>query len=234
MLNIAHRGASGQEPANTLPAFSLAIKSDCDMIETDVHVCKSGEAVLSHDPRVSNGSSWKFIKSLRFDELQKIDAGNGNRVPSLEQLLDLDAGRTGINLELKSPGSARATADILKKRFVAGQYSPDDFLITSFDHYELEDFRILLPEVPRGVLLKSLILSVNDYLERLGTGTLVTSLEFVRKTLVDEIHQGGRKILVYTVNEESDVRALVELGVDGVITNYPGRIGKMIAQAGYR
>lgn len=228
---IAHRGASGLEPANTESAFSAALEIGCDMIETDVHICGSGEAVIFHDPYILRDGQVSFIKEIPLAELAQYDAGNGQPIPTLDRILRLVNGRTRMNLELKSPGSAVETARVLQQAVSRGPWKTDDFLITSFDHFELEMFRAALPDVPRGALVKCLLLSVNDYLDRLDVDVLVTSLEFVRPSLVEEIHTSGRKLMVYTANSENEIRYLDGIGVDGAITNFPDRARRVLERS---
>jgi len=231
MFIIAHRGASGTEPENTLPAFALALEQKSDMIETDVHVCASGEAVLCHNHCILLDGEIRAIKTLTLEELQAFDAGKGNRIPTLNEMLDRMNPNIKINLELKGPGSETEVAEILRKRIKNENWSDENFLITSFDHFRVEDFRDLMPEVPRGALFKSQIISINDYMEQLNINTLITGFEFIRKSRVEELHRAGRKVMVFTVNEDSDILNMADMGVDGIITNYPEKARKLLKTA---
>ncbi len=228
---IAHRGASGTEPENTLPAFTLALEQKSDMIETDVHVCASGEAVLCHNPGIPVGGEIRNISGLTLSELQAFDAGEGNRIPTLNEMLNHLNPEIKINLELKGPGSETKVAEILKERIKTGNWSADNFLITSFDHFRVEEFRVLMPEVPRGALFKSQVLYINEYLEKLSIKTLITNFEFINKSRVDEVHHTGRKVMVYTVNNKSDILRMADMRVDGIITNYPKKARQLLGTA---
>ena len=228
---IAHRGASGTEPENTLPAFTLALKQKSDMIEADVHVCASGEAVLCHNPDITIDGEIREISSLTLSELQAFDAGKGNRIPTLNEMLNHLNPEIMINLELKGSGSETEVAKILKERIKTGNWSADNFLITSFDHFMVEEFKALMPEVPRGALFKSQVLYINEYLKKLSIKTLITNFEFINKSRVDELHHAGRKVMVYTVNNESDILRMADMGVDGIITNYPKKARRLLGTA---
>jgi glycerophosphoryl diester phosphodiesterase len=224
MVRIAHRGASGWEPQNTRLAFEKAIELGCDLIETDVHVCRSGELVLCHDARIdstSNGTG--FIAHMSLEELKQYDFGKGERIMCLEDLLELAETRVGVNIELKSPGSGRSCAHVLKQAVQDSLWWSDHAAVTSFNHRELAAFHALLPDIRTGALIKSILLDTVSYLHQLDASFLVSSIEFIDKQLVDEVHASDRDVYVYTVNDPVDIERMQSLGVDGLIGNYPDR-----------
>jgi glycerophosphoryl diester phosphodiesterase len=224
MVRIAHRGASGWEPQNTRLAFEKAIELGCDLIETDVHVCGSGELVLCHDARIDSTSTGSgFISHMTLAQLEQFDFGKGEKIMRLEDLLDLAEGRVGVNIELKSPGSAQACAHILSTVMETSDWWGDHAAITSFNHRELTAFHRELPHIRAGALIKSILLDTVSYLDQLDASFLVSSIEFVNSQLVDEVHASNRDVYVYTVNDPVDIERMQSLGVDGLIGNYPDR-----------
>jgi glycerophosphoryl diester phosphodiesterase len=116
MQIIGHRGASGYEPENTLRSFQKAIDLGVEMIELDVYTCKSGELVVMHDDKVNrttNGNGYVFNMTLT--ELKTLDAGKGEKVPTLVEVFDLINKKIAINVELKGEGTAESTAELIQK-----------------------------------------------------------------------------------------------------------------------
>ncbi len=225
MLRIGHRGAAGWEPQNTRLSFEKAIELECDVIETDLHICRSGELVLCHNAKIdptSNGTG--FIRDMTLTELKRYDFGKGEQILSLDDLLKLAKGRVSLNLELKSSGSGIAAAALLRRAIETHEWDPADFLITSFIHPEVVSFHKLLPQVQVGVLIKAVLLDTAAYLDRLDVSVLVSSIEFIDQKLVDEVHTARKSVYVYTADDSDEIAYLNDIGVDGIISNFPDRI----------
>ncbi|MDZ7825633.1 MAG: glycerophosphodiester phosphodiesterase family protein [Gammaproteobacteria bacterium] len=147
-LCIGHRGASGLAPENTLPAFELAVALGVDAIELDVHLCE-GELVVIHDDDLTRTTSGRGrVATSTLAGLRELDAGDGNRIPLLTEVLDRVADRCTLNIELKGAGTAGPVIDLLRRRGA----DPDRHLLSAFDHVELEHARAAAPEFPRGAL----------------------------------------------------------------------------------
>jgi glycerophosphoryl diester phosphodiesterase len=225
MLKIGHRGAAGWEPQNTMSSFRKAVELGCDYIETDIHLCRSGELVLIHDARidaVSDGSG--LVGDMSLAELRAFDFGKGQTLVTLEELFQEVSGRARLNLELKGPDTGAAAAESVQKELAKGTWREEELLVTSFRHSELDRFHQLLPSVPIGVLIKAVLLDTTGYLKRFSPSFLVTSHEFLQKMLVDEVHEAGYRLLIYTVDHPGDIERMYRLGVDGIISNFPDRI----------
>ncbi|MBI3171625.1 MAG: hypothetical protein HYZ32_03420, partial [Hydrocarboniphaga effusa] len=177
-LIIAHRGASGHAPENTLKAFDKAIELGARWIELDVQLHGSSLLVF-HDLRLerrTNGRGRVSERSLRY--LRGLDAGGGQRIPLLNEALDLVARRARINIELKTGrGTARAVAELLK-RYLKRGWRPDDFLVSSFVLPELREFKRRLPQVPRGVLLCVVPLDLAACATELGADVVTLDQDF--------------------------------------------------------
>lgn len=221
---IGHRGACGYEPENTLKSFTQAIDMGCDGIELDVHVCKSGEVVVLHDTtldRTTNGKGNVTEKTL--EELKQYDAGKGEKIPTLAEVLDLLGDRITINIELKGYGTLEPTVSLLEEYFKMGKLSPSNVVLTSFIHEYIKDARTLLPIVRTGLLIRSELLGFSALSEAADADYLVTFYEYANENVISDAHSRGIKVMTYTVNDMEEIRRLKKLGIDGIITNYPDR-----------
>jgi glycerophosphoryl diester phosphodiesterase len=243
VLCVAHRGSSGAAPENTLAAFRLAVEQGSDLIETDVHRTADGALVCLHDAtlaRTTDATSvfpdrapWR-VGDLTLAEVRQLDAGAwrgspGERVPTLEELLDLvDGTGVGLLLELKSPGDhpgmeldcARVLADLAPSGWGRGAApARGPVAVQSFDWAAMWRHRRALPSVPVGLLglppipdLPELSLwaaQVNPPHERLDAAWVARA-------------QGlDLDVLTWTVDEVAEMEAALDRGVDGVITNRP-------------
>jgi glycerophosphoryl diester phosphodiesterase len=220
---IAHRGARGHVPENTLAAFDKAIELGAPWIELDVQL-HAGKLWVFHDLRLercTNGQGRLVDHDAA--ALRRLDAGGGEPIPWLAEALDRIDRRAGVNVELKSAdGTAAAVAAVLRDCLARG-WRAEQFLVSSFHLPELREFRRLLPDVPRGVLLAGVPLDLAAAGSELGASVLSLGLDFVDPALVADAHRRGMRVYVYTVNEPDDFAHLRALGVDGVFTDFPER-----------
>ncbi|MBN1270498.1 MAG: glycerophosphodiester phosphodiesterase [Kiritimatiellae bacterium] len=216
-LCIAHRGASGHEPENTLLAIERALAMGADWIEVDVFAVES-ELVVIHDDtlgRTTNGTGRVTERSLAY--LRGLDAGKGQRIPLLSEVLDAVRDRAGINVELKGPGTAGPTVDCLRKR----GWPCNSVLLSAVDPAMLRHVRRADARMPTGLLLPEPTDAGPSIAETLGAFSIHPSLRWVHPRLVEEAHRRGLRVYVYTVNSQEDCRRLRDMGVDGVFTDYP-------------
>src|SRR3954469_1525801 len=114
-LNVAHRGASAYEPENTLRSFRRAIESGADMSEIDLHLSKDGQLIVMHDYNVDHTTDGHSeIKNMMLEQIKTLDAGEGEQVPVLQEVIDLVRGRNGLYIELKGDGTPPATVETLR------------------------------------------------------------------------------------------------------------------------
>jgi glycerophosphoryl diester phosphodiesterase len=220
---IGHRGARGHAPENTLLAIDTAIRLGADWVEVDVQH-HAGELWLMHDltlDRTTNGHG--LLTAHSADALRQLDAGNGEIVPTLTDALDLIEQRVGVNVELKSWNGCAAAVAACLRDYIADGWPAERFLVSSFHLPELWEFKQLLPEVPLGALYCGVPLDWAGLAAELGAQALNISNEFVDARLVADAHARGLKLYVYTVNDATELRALRQMGVDGVFTDYPDR-----------
>ncbi|QNO15595.1 glycerophosphodiester phosphodiesterase [Alkalicella caledoniensis] len=227
---IAHRGASGGAPENTMSAFKKALDMGSHGIETDVQMTKDGVLILCHDETVERTTNGKgFIKDFTYSELRKLDAGikfseefKGEKIPTLEELLQLLSGKEIIlNLELKSgpifyPDIEAKVLELLYKY----NYT-DNSVISSFNHYSLVELRKLDEDIRLGVLYMSGLYQPWKYAKDLGANAIHPYLYSLAPEIIKGAKLNNMPITVFTVDDPKMIRNFIKAGVEQIITNYP-------------
>ncbi len=222
MLVIGHRGAMGHAPENTLQAIQIALDIGVDWIEIDVYAVEN-EMVVIHDDdvdRTTNGHGPVMEHSLA--DLRKLDAGNGQQIPLLSEVVNLIDAKAGLNIELKGPGTAAPVINYLNTQLPA-HWAADQILLSSFDHLELLSAKRLSPIYNRAPLFWTGEIDYDFVMRELEAVCINPSLHMVNQEIVDEAHSNGLAVLVYTVNEKADIERMRKMGVDGIFTNFPDR-----------
>ena len=224
MVTIAHRGASGYEPENTLASFKKALAIGVDGIELDVHLSKDGHVIVIHDSlvnRTTNGSG--FVKNKTLSELKKLNAGNGERIPTLEEVFDLVNKRTTVFIELKERGTSLPVSKIIQEYVKKKKWKYDNFFVISFNHNELSEFKRLVPQVKIGAIIIGIRIQLDKY-EKMGAYFVMMWSKLVRKSIIEDAHKRGLKVFSYTINTKNEAKRMKALGIDGIPSNYPDRI----------
>lgn len=223
MQIIAHRGASGLAPENTLKAIRLALELGAGAIELDVQQA-DGELWVFHDRRLERCTDGHGVLTRQSRAyLESLDAGQGERIPTLWQVMALIRGRSELHIELKGDHTADAVAALTRRAEAELGFTPAQWVVSSFHHPELARFALLRPEIRIGALTANLPLQLARFAERLGAWSLNCDVDFVNAELVADAHRRGLKVLVYTVDEVADRDTLAAMGVDGIFTNRPDR-----------
>ncbi|MFM7142653.1 MAG: glycerophosphodiester phosphodiesterase [Alphaproteobacteria bacterium] len=229
---IAHRGASAECPENTLVSFRRAMELGATMIECDLQLTADGHVVVFHDWSVERTTSGAgTVRDLPLAALRELDAGSwkdarfaGERVPTLEEILDATAGRVALNLELKSRRSEALLA-LSVLRIVEQHAALDRVLFSSFDMGLLERIRDASPEARIAVLWA--YPPFDDALriaDELGAAALHPPDRGTDAAIVGRARERGLAINVWTVNSLDRMLELVGFGVAGVISDHPGRL----------
>ena len=221
MQIFAHRGASGNYPENTTSAITAALQAQVDGIELDVQSC-ADDFVIIHDSwldRTTNGQG--RVINTPFAEITKLDAGEGQQVINLQQLLKLIGTQTQINLELKHTFALDKLVQILEKNVKEGIIEREQLLISSFDHHQLKWFKQNLPWVKIGALTASIPLNYAYFAENLHAYSAHLDKNFINHEFVADAKQRGLKVFAYTVDKQQEIEEMQNLGVDGIFTNYP-------------
>lgn len=224
-LKIGHRGACGYEPENTLRSCRKALGLNVNMIECDVQACKGGEVVVIHDRILDETTNGKgYIVEKYFEELLTLDAGKGEKIPTLEELLDLIDRRVRVNIDLKAERISKAVSDILEKYVRKHNWSYDHFLISSLNHYELLEFSKLNPNVKIGASTSSIPIGLAEFAEKMNAYSIHADQDFINQNFVADAHHRGIKVFVSTVNDPAEIKRIKALNVDGIFSDYPDRL----------
>ncbi|TDL67590.1 glycerophosphodiester phosphodiesterase [Rhodococcus qingshengii] len=232
--NVAHRGATGYAPENTIAAFDKGVEMKADYIEIDVQRSKDGELVIIHDTKVDRTTDGTgSVKDLTFEQLRSLDAGSwkgeefkGEKIPTFDEILDRYHGKVGILIELKAPelypGIEVQVAQKLKERNLDKPQN-EKIIIQSFNFESMKITNSLLPKVPIGVLTSNRAHTTEQALKEFATYAdyFNPSYGIVSKELVDQVHALGMKIQSWTVRSQEAADFLLEMNVDGIITDYP-------------
>lgn len=227
---LGHRGAAGHAPENTLESFQKAIELGTDWIELDVHQVQE-RLIVIHDTsleRTTNGTGKIYHRDI--DYLRSLDAGHGNHIPYLQEVLDLADRKISINIEIKSPQTALNVIKVIDTYVRSHQWSYDQFLISSFNHFELQRVRALQPTLKIGLVILGLPHSCTDIINVLQPFSIHIYLGFIDEYYIRTAHQQGLKVYAYTVNFPEDIRRIIRMGADGVISDYPERVIGLRAQ----
>lgn len=229
LICLGHRGARGYEPENTLLSIDTGIRMGAEFVEFDVQVCEQ-TLVLMHDPRLERTTNGEGrIDQVSFDYLRSLDAGKGQQVPTLQEVLSLAENRVALNIEIKSAaGTAALLANALRAALSDG-WSESQLLVSSFHLPELYEFKQMAPEIPVAVLVCGVPLDWAACASEIGAQALNISAEFADQRLIQDAHSRGLKVYAYTVNHPDDLRALAQAGIDGVFSDYPDRVIKVRA-----
>ncbi|MGL6345010.1 MAG: glycerophosphodiester phosphodiesterase [Waterburya sp.] len=223
MLCIGHRGAMGHEPENTLLSVRKALALGVDGIEIDVHNVENNLVVI-HDrslSRTTNGQGYVEAQSLNY--LRSLDAGKGEQIPLLKEVFDTVKRQVIVNIELKGSNTAKLVVKLIQEYIEQG-WSYQDFVVSSFNHYELNQVKTLEPQIKIGMLIYGLPWKYLAIAQKLKAEIVITSLDFVNFELVSSVQQQNLQVWVYTVNQFEDINLMRKLQVDGIFTNYPERV----------
>jgi glycerophosphoryl diester phosphodiesterase len=219
MLIYAHRGSSGTEPENTIRAFRQAITDGAGGVELDVHMSSDGVPVVIHDRDVSRTTNGHGnIDELNLGTIKGLDAGSGEKIPTLTEVLHLLAGKLKLYVEVKQAGIAQTVIDVLEG------YPNADWLIASFDLDTLRQARTISATAelwPISVTLTDEILDCAA--EVRATAVSLNSIGATAET-VERLAEAGLGLAVWTVNDVAEAQRVRRLGAVGLCTDVPATI----------
>lgn len=238
-LRIAHRGAAGLAPENTLAAIELAIQLGVDLIEVDVHGTADGAVVVLHDSTLTRTTNYQgAVRGLTLSQIRAADAGSwfhpsfGKEViPILEEALELTRNRALLLIEIK--------ADFLAERvlqIVESMDAESHVVIQSFDPETVRRVKLLNSSVPTALVVGKLPTTPSRVRARrmvrevLAVGANILSVWHAVLTpqFFEEMRRRGLSVWTWTVDERIVMRDLIQMGVQGLITNYPDRLNETL------
>lgn len=232
VIVVAHRGASHVAPENTLVALKKAVELGAEFAEVDVYQTKDGEIVLIHDEKLqrttnAKGKIWDFT----LEELKKLDAGlwfgeefKGEPIPTLREAIRLVKGKIKLNIEIKIK---REEPEIVQKvlDLIRSEKFEKDCVVTSFDRKTVEKIKQTAPNVETGFIFDK------EYPPDVFEGTwdaLSSNYRLINPEFVQKARENRKKIYAWTVNSEREMKRLIGLEIDGIITNRPGLLRKVL------
>lgn len=218
---VAHRGYSGVAPENTLDAFAKAVDIGADMIELDVQRTADGEIVVFHDTELSRITGAEgMVSEWSYDRLQTLDAGNGEHIPTLAEVLDfIQPTELGIYLELKDIGEAEGFA-VSVAALVEEAQMQDRVLFASFNYQYLQQIREA--DAANRILCNTKIGDADRLLTEYPADAYGLWLETLTQDTIRNLQAAGSQVYVWTVNTVDQMENVIRLGADGIVTNEPG------------
>lgn len=241
VMRIAHRGASGKglAPENTMAALEMAMEIGVDLVEIDVHLTADGHPVVIHDrsvDRTTDGTG--FIDTMTLGQVRQLDAGSwvgrsyyNERVPSLEDVLELCRRKVPVLIEAKTVEAAEASAVLIRSL-----RAQSHVVIQSFHGAGVRAVNRLDRRIPTAFLMsggEAILRRKTGVVRRvlkLGANALALKYTAATPDLIGMFLMRAMGFWVWTVDEEEDMRAMIDMGVGGIITNYPDRLNKVLAE----
>jgi glycerophosphoryl diester phosphodiesterase len=219
-LIIGHRGSIVQGPENTLSSFKKAIESGIDMIELDVRLSKDDHLVIMHDESVYRTTNGKgFIGSLTLKQIKKLRINKTEKVPTLQEAVNLIKGKCMINIHVKEYKAADKILELIDRNKIH-----DDVLVSSFSERTIKHIKSKNPEIKTGYLFRRPILLYIALAKRTGADALHPHHKLVTRRFVKKAHDNGLEINVWPIKNKETASKLKRFGVDGLIINSLGMI----------
>lgn len=237
-LILAHRGASGDAPENTLAAFQLALRQGCDGIELDIHLSKDGQLVVIHDDTIDRTTNGKgTVGEMTVSELKKYDAGRwfserfrGERIPLLEEVFSIVPKEIFINIEIKNIPSHYEGIEEKLINLLEASGRTKQVIVSSFDHQCLYRLKKRNSDVKIGLLYKENVVDHVNFANMFGlpVESLHPDYKAIGRNDIQKAVRRGIKVFPWTVNTKNGMKKMIEAGVSGIITNYPNRLKELI------
>ena len=225
MLKIAHRGAKGYEPENTLKAFQKALDFNADGIELDVHLSADGHIIVIHDETIDKMTNGKgFINTLSLPELKSFLVADQYEIPTLKEVFDLVNKKCFINIELKNADTLTKVVSLIDEYVSEKKWSYDHFIVSSFDWIALQEVHNFDSKIPIGVLTETNLDLALAFAETIKAKAIHPYYHLLNEENTKEIQQKGFLVLPWTVNIEEDIQKIKNYKVDGIITDFPDKL----------
>lgn len=225
MLKIAHRGARGYEPENTLKSFQKALDLHADGIELDVHLSSDGHLIVIHDETIDRTTNGKgYINTFTLAELKTFLIDDQYEIPTLKEVFDLVNKKCLINIELKGLGTADKVAALIEEYIADQNWNYGHFIVSSFNWDLLQETSNLNSNIAIGVLTEEDVEKALAFAEVIEAEAIHPDYQLLNLENVQEMQEKGFLVLPWTVNNPEDIQKIKSYQVDGIISDFPDRL----------
>lgn len=226
---IAHRGSSSSAPENSKASLLQALKDGAAGVEIDLQLTADNEVVVIHDEKIDRTSSGLgFVKDMSLKELKEYDIGSffdpkfkAERIITLKEALELLKNSEIINLEIKKMINFNHNIEKEVVKVIESLDLNNKIIVSSFNHDSLEIIKNINSDIITAPLFYARVYNPWEYAKRLGSKYLHLYYKAVDHKLIENCHKNNIKVNVFTVDREEDIKKMIKLNVDGIITNYP-------------
>ncbi|MCD1293811.1 glycerophosphodiester phosphodiesterase [Methanocella sp. CWC-04] len=224
---LGHRGAAGYEPENTIRSFRKAIEMGVDWIEFDLHMSKDGELIVIHDntvDRTTNGSG--HVSDMTLSDLKKLDAGKGETIPCLQEVIDLAKSRVKLDIEIKQEGIEQKVVDAIKRNMIV-----DMCMVSSFNLNSLVEVKEACGTIHTTAIVNELPDDLPAYLADLrgiGVGSIFMKKDAATNNIIRKIHASGFTVGIWNADTMEEVEKYSSMRPDYICSNYPDLLTKQI------
>ena len=220
LICISHRGAAGYEPENTLAGIEKALQLKVDMIEIDVRLSKDKKLILMHDETLNRTTNSKGkVNSKTYSELKKLDAGNRQKIPLLEEAIKLAKGKAILNIEVKTKDTVNPLLELLSKHGYL-----DKVTISSMLPEVIQDIKKQNPNIKTGLIAEKLDNNMIKLAKKIHADAIGVNYASIKENMVKKAKENNLMVFVWTVNEPEDIIKMKEMGVDGIVCDKPGLV----------
>jgi len=225
MLKIAHRGAKGYEPENTLKSFQKALDLNADGIELDVHLSADGYLVVIHDETIDRTTNGKgLVNDFTLAELKSFLIDEKYQIPTLKEVFDLVDKKCLINIELKGLGTPSKVVSLIEEYISEKNWNYNHFIISSFDWNMIQETSNLNSNIAIGVLTEEDLDKALAFAEKIKAKAIHPDFNLLNKENVHQLQEKGFLVFPWTVNSEQDIQKVKGYKVDGIISDNPDKI----------
>jgi glycerophosphoryl diester phosphodiesterase len=223
---VGHRGAAGYEPENTLRSFRRAIELGAGWIELDVRMSKDGVLMVMHDETVDRTTDGTGeVAELTLNELKRLDAGKGEKIPMLQEVIDLAKGKAKVDIEIKSKGIEPDVVDMIEKNGIVRKC-----MVSSFKADIIKKVKELNEDVKTAIITSKVPEDVVKYIgsivKETGTDAIMASKKVTDGRLVGVAHKKGLEVGIWNADTPDEIRLYADMGPDYLCSNYPDLIWK--------
>ncbi len=226
---VGHRGAAGLAAENTLKAFRIGCESSAQVVECDIHLSRDKELVVIHDnilDRTTNGKGW--VKDFTSAQLTKLDAGGGEKIPTLQEVVNLVSDYNKmliIEIKGESWEIAEATAQALLAFIKRNRLKSKQVIVHSFWHRAVFQFKKAAPKIKTAVIMMLGLpaKSVLDLILAANADGASIAYDYISQELIDLTREKKLFLDAWLLNDQQTFARMKNMGVNGLITNFPGK-----------